>query len=171
MIVFLYVSFKLVDSKNHIDYNRNIYGGVIIYVREHIPSKEITAHTLPDDIEAIFIEINLRKSKWLLCEHIHPPNMDDSFYYFNNLSFCLDIYNRYDNFLLVDDFNTEACLKNFLQEHNAKSLVNGSICFKNVSTSCIGPFLTNNWGSFQNTTTYLNYVLVYLIFIKCVWQS
>ena len=84
-------------------------------MREDIPSKELKAHTLPDDIEAIFIEINLRKSKWLLCGTYHPPNMDDS-YYFNNLSFCLDIYNKYDNFLLVGDFNaedTEALFKKF----------------------------------------------------------
>ena len=46
------------------------------------------------------------------------------------------------------------CLKNFLQEHNAKSLVNESTCFKNVeSPSCIDLFLTNNCRSFQNTTT------------------
>ena len=41
-------------------------GGVLIYVREDIPCKKLTKHILPDDIEGIFVEINLRKTKWLL---------------------------------------------------------------------------------------------------------
>ena len=44
--------------------NRN-GGGVIIYVREDIPSKILTNHVLPTDIEALFIELNFRKRKWL----------------------------------------------------------------------------------------------------------
>ena len=42
--------------------NRN-GGGVIIYVREDIPSKILTKHILHTDIEALFIELNFRKSK------------------------------------------------------------------------------------------------------------
>ena len=38
-------------------------GGALIYVREDIPSKKLTKHVFPDDIEGIFIEINLRKCK------------------------------------------------------------------------------------------------------------
>ena len=40
-------------------------GGVMIYVREDIPSQE-KVHNLPSHIEAILVEINLRKSKLLL---------------------------------------------------------------------------------------------------------
>ena len=47
------------------DRNRN-GGGVLIYVREDIPSKELKKHIFPDDIEGIFIEVNLRKIKWLM---------------------------------------------------------------------------------------------------------
>ena len=47
------------------DRNRNS-GGVLIYVREDIPSKELKKHIFPDDIEGIFIEVNLRKIKWLM---------------------------------------------------------------------------------------------------------
>ena len=37
--------------------------GVIIYVREDIPSKILEKHNLPHDIEGIFIELNFRKVK------------------------------------------------------------------------------------------------------------
>ena len=40
-------------------------GGVMIYVREDIPSQKLKDN-LPINIEAILVEINLRKSKFLL---------------------------------------------------------------------------------------------------------
>ena len=42
-----------------LDRNRN-GGGIIIYVQEDITSKMLTKHKFPDDIEALFIEINFR---------------------------------------------------------------------------------------------------------------
>ena len=42
----------------------NKYGGLIlIYVREDISNKKLMKHTFPNDIEGLFIEINLRKTK------------------------------------------------------------------------------------------------------------
>ena len=37
-------------------------GGILVYVREDIPSKRLKEHMLPDDIEALPIEISLRKT-------------------------------------------------------------------------------------------------------------
>ena len=52
-------------------------GGIIIYVREDIPTKILTKQNLPEDIEGIFLEINFRKLKWLLCEIYHPLSQND----------------------------------------------------------------------------------------------
>ena len=46
-----------------LDRNRN-GGGVIIYVREDIPSNILRKHFCPNDIEGIFVEINFRKSDY-----------------------------------------------------------------------------------------------------------
>ena len=40
-------------------------GGVLIYVREDIPSKLLTKHNFTQYVEGLFIEINLRKTKLL----------------------------------------------------------------------------------------------------------
>ena len=48
-----------------LDRNR-FAGGVLIYVSEDIPCKQLTKHILPDNIERIFVEINLRKINKLL---------------------------------------------------------------------------------------------------------
>ena len=131
-------------------------GGILAYVREDIPSKELDRHTFPHDIEGIFFEINLRKTKWLLCATYHPPSQSDN-YYFNFLERALDIYNDfYDNFLLIGDFNseeTEPHISDFLDQYSAKNLVKEKTCFKNVNNpSCIDLLITNRCNSFQNTT-------------------
>ena len=40
-------------------------GGIIIYARENIPSRSLDIPSTSVGIECIFIEINLRKTKWL----------------------------------------------------------------------------------------------------------
>ena len=124
-------------------------------MREDIPSKELKKHFFPDDIEGIFIEINLRKTKWLMFGSYHPPSQSDS-YYFNCIGNSLDIYNQfYDKFLLIGDFNaedSETCLFEFLYQYEAKNIVRDKTCFKNPeNASCIDLFLTSNTYSFQNT--------------------
>ena len=135
-------------------------GGILIYIREDIPCKEMYDHNFPDDIEGIFIEINLRKSRWLLFGSYHPPNQSDE-YYFNKVSNSLDIYlSKYDKFLLMGDFNvedSEPVLDDFLNFYCAKNIQKNDSCFKNVDNpSCIDLFITNSPMSFQNTTVLAN---------------
>ena len=63
-----------------LDRNRN-GGGLIIYVKEDIPSKILEKHKLPHDIEGILIELNFRKVKWLLFGTYHPPSQNDQYYF------------------------------------------------------------------------------------------
>ena len=131
-------------------------GGLLIYVREDIPSKQLSKHTFPSDIEGIFVEINLRKSKWLLFGTYHPPSQSNS-YFFESLTKAMDIYlGGYDRFLLAGDFNCEESeqhLKSFLDQYHAINIVKEKTCFKSVNNpSCIDLFITNQSRSFQNTT-------------------
>ena len=111
----------------------------------------------PDDIEGIFIELNLTKHEWLLCATYHPPNQKDD-YFFNHLGKAIDIYHEiYDKFLLIGDFNekdTKLCLSQFLFEYDAKNISSEKTCFKSKDNpSCIDLFITNSPNSFQNTST------------------
>ena len=137
-------------------FDRNRNGcGVFIYVQEDIPSRELKTRNTPEDIESIFIEINVIKTRWLFCGCYHPPSQSDQ-YFFENIGKALDKYSKhYDKFMLVGDFNaeeSEPCLSQFLYEYNAKNIVKESTCFKNVlNPSCIDLFITNSPLSFQNT--------------------
>ena len=107
------------------DRNRN-GGGVMLYIREDIPSKLLRTHNLPSDIEAFFVELNLRKTKWLLSACYRPPKQSDD-YFFKQMSAALDTYGtHYSKFLLIGDFNAEVAKANFaefLECHDAKSLI------------------------------------------------
>ena len=128
-------------------------GGVIVYVREDIPSKLLSKHCFKDDIERLFVEINFRKSKWLLGGTYHPSSQPDQ-YFFDSLDKALDIYCNYEKVVLVGDFNAkigETCLGNFLFQ---QSINEETTCFKNAhNPSCIDFILTNSPRSFFKTET------------------
>ena len=136
--------------------DRNRYGGgILIYIREGIPTRLLNFHAFPCDIEGMFLEINLRKTKWLLYGTYHPPGQEDK-YFFDCLGKALDTYsNKYNKFLLAGDFNAEEGepnLDNFLRDYDAKNIVKFNTCFKNIENpSCIDLFITNSVNSFQNT--------------------
>ena len=136
------------------DRNRN-GGGVMIFVREDLPSKQLFKHTLLENIEALIIEINLRKTKFLLFGGYRPPSQSKN-YFFDAISNALDVYTgTYDKLLLAGGFNvteTDVVLNEFLYENDFKCLIKNNTCFKNPENPrCIDLFLTNFSGSFQNT--------------------
>ena len=118
-------------------------------------------HNIPENIEAIFIEINLRKNKFLLVGMYHSTNAEygtSDAVFFDQLGFALDVYSNYDKFLLAGDFNAEEgkneYLDDFIDAFHAKNLVKEPTCFKNpLNPSSIDLFITNSYGSFQKTTT------------------
>ena len=80
--------------------------GVMIYIREGIPSKRLNKHVFSYDMEGLFVELNFRKCKWLLFGTYHPSSQAD-IYYFDNLDKAFDTYSSYEKRLLLGDSNTE----------------------------------------------------------------
>ena len=78
------------------DRNRN-GGGILIFVRNDIPSKLLTKHHFTVDIEGLFIELNFRKTKWLFLEMFHPPSQNSQ-YCFDCIDKAFNIYNSYDSY-------------------------------------------------------------------------
>ena len=117
----------------------------------------LTKHKFPDDIKALFIEINFRKCEWLLCV-LYPPLSQSDQYFFHNLDKALDVYSNYETVLITGDFNAqegEKCLDTFLYQHELKSLNKEATYYKNPNKpSWIDVILTNSPRSFFNTETY-----------------
>ena len=130
-------------------------GGVIIYVREDIPCRLLNSHKTIEKLEGIFIEINLRKNKWLLFGGYNPKK-ENIANFLTYLSPIMDHYiGKYDNILLLGDFNsetTEAELTEFCETYNLTNLIKEPTCFKNpLNPSSIDLLLTNKTSYFQNS--------------------
>ena len=75
----------------------------MIFVKK---SKLLTQHNIPSNIEGLLVELNFRKSKWLLFGTYHAP-AENGQYFFNCRGKALDTYSNYDNVLLAGEFNAE----------------------------------------------------------------
>ena len=129
----------------------------MLYIREDIPSRLLTEYKPPENVECLFVEINIRKKKWLLCCSYNPHKNNIS-NHLHHLNKGLDVYlKHYDNLLILGDLNSDlkdGCLNAFSNVNNLKSLNKEPTCFKNPNNpSCIDLFLTNRSRYFQNTST------------------
>ena len=86
-------------------FDRNGKGGeILLYMRDDIPPKLIERKVT---IEGLFVEINLRKKKWLLCCSYNPKKSLIS-NHLKEIGNNLDLLSsKYDNYLLMGDFNAE----------------------------------------------------------------
>ena len=143
--------------------DRDSYGGgVMVYVREDIPSDILSKHQIDENTEALFVEINLRKTKLLLVGVYNSPSPSyrkPDKVFFSQLSYALDVYSYFDKFLISGDininaFNENEYLDDFLDEFHAKNLVKDPTCYaRPENPSCLDLFITNSYRSFQNTIT------------------
>ena len=88
--------------------DRNSSGGdIMLFVREEIPSKNLSEYKPNSSAENIFIELNLISKKWLL-SCFYFPNLTLLNNHIQNISKGLDFYSsKYDNFIVLGDFNAE----------------------------------------------------------------
>ena len=132
-------------------------GGVLVYVKEGIPCRQLKAKHTSENLEGIFLEINLRKTKYLLFGGYNNCKSNISTF-LQNIGPTLDYYMcQLENFILLGDFNSEVSeneMKEFCDTYNLKNLVKEATCFKNpLNPSSIDLILTNRIRSFINTTT------------------
>ena len=132
---------------SHTDFVGIIMEEELFCIRDTYPSKILEKHSFPKDTECLFMELNFRKCKWLLCGTYHPSSQNNE-YYFNYLGKALDTYSNYEKVLVVGNFNTEITehyIASFLYKHALSNLVKDPSCMKLL--------LTNNSDAFQKTMT------------------
>ena len=92
-------------------------GGLLIYIKSHLPSRLLKTFDIPSNIQIIPFELNLRKEKWMLMCIYRPPSQNKQ-YFLGNLSEIIDHFSSiYDNYIILGDFNIEpsdSTLKTFM---------------------------------------------------------
>ena len=118
----------------------------------------VTKHCFPKDIEALFIELNFRKCKWLLYVGFIIRRLTKINTFFDNIDKVLEVYSTYEKIILGGDFNSqigENCIDTFMYQHNLQSINKEPSCYKNPNNpSCIDIFLTNSPRSFYQIETF-----------------
>ena len=120
-------------------------GGLLVYIKSHLPSRLLSIHNTANVIQVIPFELNLRKEKWMFMCIYRPPKQNNQ-YFLENLSSIADHYSSiYDNYIFLGDFNMEpncSALTSFMQSFNLFNLIKTNTCFKGIG-SCIDLIVTN----------------------------
>ena len=82
-------------------------GRLLVYIKSSLPSKMLTKSKLPNNIQIIPFELNIRKDKWFFVS-IYKPPLQNNQYFVSILSNLLDFYsNEYDYKVVLGDFKLE----------------------------------------------------------------
>ena len=144
----------------HLPYRLDITdkkGGLMVFVKSHIPLRRLNAFKIPSNIQIVPFEINLRKEKWLFASIYKAPSKENK-YFLWYLTDLLEFYSTlYGKVIVLGDFNIEVenkAMKDFLQEHTFCNMMKQNTCFKSDGGSCIDLLITNSKFSFMKTNCF-----------------
>ena len=128
-------------------------GGLLVLINEKITSKQIKAITVPSNIQAVPMELNIKNSKWLLLPIDKPPCQNEA-YFLDEIQTVVDFCAKsVQNLLLFGDFNmdtTNNTLSSFIDSNGLFSMIRTPACFKSTHDF----MLTNRKYSFKDTQTF-----------------
>ena len=109
-------------------------GGITLYVREDIPSRQISFKNDEKDTEHFFVEIDLPKKKWLIsCSY--NPHLQFIDKHLAHIGNGLDsLSSKYDDYILMGNFAAELSnnfVDNFCGSYSLKSLIKKPTRFEN----------------------------------------
>ena len=116
----------------HLDRNANV-GGLLLCITKDIPSKKIDNVDFDTGLEAMFIYINIMKTKWLISclYNLHKADIKN---HLKAIRKNLDSQSsKYDNFIVLGDLNaetTEIAMRDFMEVYNFKNLTKRTNLFQ-----------------------------------------
>ena len=121
--------------------DRNFHGGcVLCYINENTSSKTVK------ECEIVLIEFSVKTRKWLFIGPYKPPSQNEN-NVLDNLSLLISrLTCQYENFMLIDNFNTTIGNKNlevFMNSFGLECLIKKPTCFQSKNPICIDLILTN----------------------------
>ena len=125
-------------------------GGIMVFFREDMTVKFLWFED--KHIEALFIELNFRKKKWLLsCSY--NPNKNNISNHLQWLRSSLDLYSaKYENIILIGDFKESPEESHMETFYGLKNLIKVPTCYNNPQNpSCTDLILMNSPFSFQSS--------------------
>ena len=82
-------------------------GGILSYIRQGIRSTLLINLKISENLEGVFVELNFRRKKWLICCSCNPQK-SNIMKHLDVIGKKFELYSsRYENYLLLGDFNSE----------------------------------------------------------------
>ena len=122
----------------------------LVFIREDLQTKLIGSQM---KIEGFFIELNLRKKKWLLYCSYNLKYFQVT-HHLKEIGKDLDVLaSKYDNIILMGNFSAEpadTAVSDFCRIYNLKNIIREKTCFKNPNNPiCIDLIITNRSKNFS----------------------
>ena len=126
--------------------DRNRYRGkIIFYVSDNLRCKSLTTE-IDNLTETIFLEVNVRSSKWIFVGCYKPPSSNEEFFISNLSKIINAILTKYDNILVMGDFNLTVENKHLEELLNLFNLFNFVTFLKLRSHRAINPDSIAKWA-------------------------
>ena len=129
-------------------------GGLLVYFRTGIPSRKLKTN-LPENVEGIFFDMNIRNKKWLIIAGYNPNKEHIGSFLCHVGKFIDYLIGKHENLIIIGDFNSqmeEYAMKDFCETYNLKNLITVPTCYKNAQNpSLIDLILTNKPKSFNSS--------------------
>ena len=102
-------------------------GGLSIYIKAHLPSKLLSNHISPKDIQAVPFELNLRKEKWMFGCIYRPPKQDSQYFLENliltNRKYCFKHTSTFETGLSDHHHLIYSILKTTFKKEESKKFI------------------------------------------------
>ena len=102
--------------------------------------------------ESTFLEVNVQSSKWLFVSSYKPASENEEFFISNLCKTIDEFATKYDNILLIGDFNLTIENKH-LEELLSLFNISSPTCFQSINPTCIDLLLTNQEDLFSTSNT------------------
>ena len=120
------IPFRLGRNKNG--------GSILLYIFSYIVASRLNNYIFPNDIQAFFIELNIKSSIWLICCSNYPNRIFVSGH-LDRIAKGIDTYSgKYEKILLMGDSKIELKEANMIticNQYKLKTSNEKPTCFKN----------------------------------------
>ena len=124
-------------------------GGLLMYLSNKIPHRQINFNSTSPNIEILCCEIIIdKKDTWIVCAMYKSPTVKNSEFESIFQTLCEELLCKYDKVIIMGDLNfnllkPDCFLKTMLPVFDLKNLINSPTCKKSINPTLIDVLLTN----------------------------
>jgi len=132
-------------------------GGLLMYISNKIPHRQINLDIAHNNIETLCSEIIIDKNDiWIVCAMYKNPTVKNHEFEIFFKDICEKLLCKYDNVILLGDLNfnllkPDCYLQTILPVFDMKNIINSPTCKKSLTPTLLDVIITNKSSRLMNT--------------------